>query len=142
MDEYINNSSKGINLGKGCLVEKGEDITIAAAGKMVKTALNVREILKEENIEAEVLNLRFIKPIDNELILKSVDKTKKLVLIDEAAKYSSFAFNILSMLPRNVDVLIKTLPDSFIEQGSIEELLKDNKLDAGSIAADIIKWRV
>lgn len=142
IDEYINNSSEEIILGKGCLVEKGEDITIAAVGNMVKTAIDVSEILKEENIEAEVLNLRFIKPIDNKLILESVNKTKKLVLIDEAAKYGSFAFNILSMLPRDVKVLIKTLPDSFIEQGSVDELLKENKLDADSIAADIIKWRI
>lgn len=142
IDEYINNSSEEIILGKGCLVEKGEDITIAAVGNMVKTAIDVSKILKEENIEAEVLNLRFIKPVDNKLILESVNKTKKLVLIDEAAKYGSFAFNILSMLPRDVKVLIKTLPDSFIEQGSVDELLKENKLDADSIAADIIKWRI
>ena len=141
MDENINNSDQEVTLGKGCIVKEGQDITIAAVGKMVKTALEVSEILKADNINAEVLNLRFIKPFDKELIINSVQKTLALVVIDEAPVYGSYAMNILNILPKNVDVLLKTLPDEFIKQGSIEELIKENKLDADSIAADIIKWR-
>ena len=141
MDENINNSDQEVTLGKGCIVKEGQDITIAAVGKMVKTALEVSEILKADNINAEVLNLRFIKPLDKELIINSVQKTLALVVIDEAPVYGSYAMNILNILPKNVDVLLKTLPDEFIKQGSIEELIKENKLDADSIAADIIKWR-
>jgi 1-deoxy-D-xylulose-5-phosphate synthase len=141
MNEYIKNSEQSIVFGKGYIVEEGNDITIAAAGKMVKTAMETREILKSKNIDAEVLNLRFIKPFDKELILKSVNKTKSLVIIDEAAVFASYAVNIYNILPKNVDVLVKTLPDEFIKQGSIEELLKENKLDADSIAAEIIKWK-
>ena len=141
MNENINNSTREVVLGKGFIAEEGKDITIAAAGKMVKTALEVREILKTENIDSEVINLRFIKPFDKELIIKSVNKTKALVIIDEAPVYSSYGMNICKIIPKNVDVLLKTLPDEFIKQGSIAELLKENKLDADSIAADIIKWR-
>lgn len=142
MNGNISNSDKEIVLGKGFIVEEGSDITIAAAGKMVNTALKVREILKSENIDSEVLNLRFIKPFDEELIIKSVNKTKALVIIDEAPVYSSYSMNVCNILPKNIDVLLKTFPDEFIKQGSIEELLKENKLDADSIAADIIKWRI
>lgn len=141
MSENIKNSEQEIVLGKGCLVNEGNDITIAAAGKMVKSAIEVSEILKTENINSEVLNLRFIKPFDKELMLKSIKKTNNLVIIDEAPVYGSYAMNILSILPQNVNVLLKTLPDEFIKQGSIEELIVENKLDADSIAADIIKWR-
>lgn len=141
MTKNINKSDLEITLGKGFIVEEGKDITIAAAGKMVNTALEVREILKAENIDTEVLNLRFVKPFDKELIIKSVNKTKSLVIIDEAPVYGSYAASICNLLPKNVDVLLKTLPDEFIKQGSIEELLKENELDADSIAADIIKWR-
>jgi 1-deoxy-D-xylulose-5-phosphate synthase len=141
MNGNINNSTHEIILGKGFIAEEGQDITIAAAGRMVKTALEVREILKTENIDSEVINLRFIKPFDKELIIKSVNKTKALVIIDEAPVYSSYGMNICKIIPKDVDVLLKTLPDEFIKQGSIEELLKENKLDADSIAADIIKWR-
>jgi 1-deoxy-D-xylulose-5-phosphate synthase len=141
INENVNNSDREIISGKGFVAEEGNDITIAAAGKMVNTALKVREILKAENIDSEVLNLRFIKPFDKELILKSVNKTKALVMIDEAPVYGSYTMNICNIIPKNVDVLLKTLPDEFIKQGSVEELLKENKLDADSIAADIIKWR-
>lgn len=142
MNENINNSDLSIDLGKGYIVEEGKDITIAAAGKMVKTAIETREILKEKNIDAEVLNLRFVKPFDKELIMKSVSKTKKLVLIDEAPIYASYAMNIFNILPKDIEVLLKALPDEFIKQGSIDELLIENKLDADSIATDITKWRV
>ena len=89
MNKNIKDSHRSIDLGKGYIVEEGEDITIATAGKMVETALKIREILKENNINAEVINLRFIKPFDRELILRSVNKTKSLVIIDEAPIYAS-----------------------------------------------------
>jgi len=108
---------------------------------MVKTAIEIREILKTKNIDAEVLNLRFIKPFDKELIINSVNKTKSFVIIDEATVFASYAVNIYNILPKNLDVMVKTLPDEFIKQGSIEELLKENQLDADSIAAEIIKWK-
>ena len=141
MNENILSSDLKLDLGKGYRVKEGKDITLAAAGKMVKTAIVTREILKAENIDAEVLNLRFIKPLDRDLILSSVNKTKSLVIIDEAPFFASYAANILSILPKEVHVLLKVLPDEFIKQGSIDELLIENKLDADSIAADIIKWR-
>lgn len=141
MNENINKSDLSISLGKGYIVEEGKDITIAAAGKMVKTAIETSKILKTKNIDAEVLNLRFIKPFDKGLILSSVNKTKSLLIIDEAAIYASYAGNIFNILPKNTDVLLKTLPDEFIKQGHVDELLTENKLDAESIAADIIKWR-
>jgi 1-deoxy-D-xylulose-5-phosphate synthase len=141
MNENISNSDTDITIGKGYIVEEGNDITIASAGKMVKTAVEIREILKTANIDAEVINLRFIKPFDKELILGSVNKTSSLVIIDEAPIYASYAMNIFNIIPKNVDVLLKALPDKFIKQGSIDELLRENKLDADSIAADIIKRR-
>ncbi|MFA9422592.1 MAG: 1-deoxy-D-xylulose-5-phosphate synthase [Sedimentibacter sp.] len=138
--EYINNSYIKIEKGCGIVVEEGRDITIAATGKMVSTAINVREILKSSNIDAEVLNLRFIKPLDENMLLKSLNKTKKAVIIDEAPSYGAAAVSIKSIIPKEIDVMLKTLPDKFIKQGSIEELLKENKMDPQSIADDIIKF--
>ena len=135
----INKSDINIEIGKGTIVEEGTDITIIASGKMVKTAIDVREILKGKNINAEILNLRFLKPLDEELILKSSLKTKKVVIIDETVKDGSIALRINALLPQNTKVLFKTLPDKFIKQGTIDELLKENDLDADTIALDILK---
>lgn len=135
----INNSDYEIVKGKGVVVEEGSDISILASGKMVFTALEVRNILKESNIDAEVVNLRFIKPLDESLILKTANKTLKVVIIDEAPKDGTIAYKIMSILPEHINVLVEALPDEFIKQGSVDELLKLNGLDAQSIAKDIIK---
>lgn len=132
----IKNSDMPVELGKGVVVEAGRDITLIASGKMVYTALEVREILKTKNIDAEVINLRFIKPLDEELILKSVEKTGRAVIIEESPKEASFAYKIASILPSDAEILIKTLPDEFIKQGTIEELLKLNGLASEDIAKE------
>ena len=140
MKEFVSGSYKKIETGKGVVAEEGKDVTIAACGKMVATAVKVREILKKSNIEAEVINLRFIKPLDEDVLIKSSTKTKKVVVIDEAVPCGSFAVSIKATLPREADVLLKTLPDEFIKHGTVEELLKENKMDAESIAEDTIKF--
>ncbi len=86
-----------------------------------------------------IINLRFIKPLDENLILKSVGKTKRAVIIDETVKDGSVALRIKSMLPKNVQVLAVTLPDKYIKQGTIAELLHENGMDSESIAKEIIK---
>jgi 1-deoxy-D-xylulose-5-phosphate synthase len=137
----IDKSDIAIEKGKGVVIQEGKDITLIASGSMVSTAIKVREILKKIDIDAEVLNLRFTKPLDDELILKSVNKTKKAVIINEGPLYGT-AKIIKDIIPNSVDVILKTLPDNFIKHGSVEELLIENKLDSQSIAEVIIeRWR-
>ncbi|MGD9567204.1 MAG: 1-deoxy-D-xylulose-5-phosphate synthase [Sedimentibacter sp.] len=138
--DTINNSNIEIKKGKGIVVEEGKDITLIVSGSMVNIALKAREILKDFSLEAEVLNLRFTKPLDEELILNSINKTKKAVIINEGPLYG-IAKIIKDTIPNYVEVMIKTLPDNFIKHGSVEELLMENKLDAQSIADDIRAWR-
>ncbi|WP_330363800.1 1-deoxy-D-xylulose-5-phosphate synthase [Proteocatella sphenisci] len=134
----ISGSEEVIVRGKGVIVEPGRDISIIASGKMLTTAVEVKERLSEKGIDAEVVNLRFIKPLDEELIKKTAAKTGKVVIIDEAPVDGSFAFKAISMMPPNTKTLVKTLPDEFIRHGSVEELLKLNKMDAESIASEVI----
>ncbi|MBP1927230.1 1-deoxy-D-xylulose-5-phosphate synthase [Sedimentibacter acidaminivorans] len=133
----IDSSDTMVQLGRGTIVKEGSDLTIIASGKMVKIAIDVRDILKDKSIDSEIINLRFLKPLDEELILKSALKTKKVVIIDETVKDGSVALRIDALFPNNIQVLFKTLPDKFIKQGSIDELLKENDLNAESIAFDI-----
>ena len=135
----VNNSDINVEIGKGIIVEEGKDITLIASGKMVKTSVEVKNILKDKNIDCEVINLRFIKPLDEELILKSVEKTKRAVIIDETVKDGSVALRIIRMIPKSVQVFAVTLPDKYIKQGTIPELLRENGMDSESIANEIIK---
>ncbi|MEL7649703.1 MAG: 1-deoxy-D-xylulose-5-phosphate synthase [Sedimentibacter sp.] len=140
MRDYVNLSYRKIETGKGYVAEEGSHVTIAACGKMVATAVKAREILKSSGIDAEVLNLRFIKPLDSELLLSSVKKTGKAVIIDETVPLGSFASEIKSLLADKAAVMVRTLPDDFIKHGSVEELLKENRLDAESIAEDTVRF--
>lgn len=74
---------KEIEFGKAEIIKEGTDITIVAIGKMVQKAMEMSETLQKENIDAEVINARFLKPLDKEAILKSVEKTKKIITIED-----------------------------------------------------------
>lgn len=72
-----------IELGKSEIIKEGKDLSIIAIGKMVERAQTVAEILAKKNIDAEIVNARFLKPLDKETILKSVEKTKNAVTIED-----------------------------------------------------------
>jgi len=72
-----------IELGKAEIVKKGTNITIVAIGKMVERAFEVAEFLQKENIDVEIINARFLKPLDKETILKSIEKTKAVITLED-----------------------------------------------------------
>ena len=72
-----------IELGKAELIKEGTDITIITIGKMVERAVEVSELLQKENIDAEIINARFLKPLDKETILESINKTKRVITIED-----------------------------------------------------------
>lgn len=72
-----------IELGKSEIIKEGKDLSIIAIGKMVERAQTVAELLAKENIDAEIVNARFLKPLDKETILKSVEKTKNAITIED-----------------------------------------------------------
>lgn len=84
-----------IKIGKSEIIKKGEDLTVIAIGKMVERAMEVTNLLEKNGISAEVINARFLKPFDQDTLLKSVQKTKKVITIEDGIlkgglrKYSS-----------------------------------------------------
>lgn len=72
-----------INLGKAEVIKEGTDLSIIAIGKMVERAVEVSNLLEKYNINAEVINARFLKPLDKETILNSIRKTKKVITIED-----------------------------------------------------------
>ncbi|MEX1027275.1 MAG: transketolase C-terminal domain-containing protein [Candidatus Paceibacterota bacterium] len=81
-------------IGKAAIRREGGDITIVATSRMVMEAVKAAEILAEQDVEAEIVDLRTIKPFDQETILESVAKTGRLVIVDEAWKTGSIAGDI------------------------------------------------
>lgn len=120
------------------LIIEGDTVTLLAIGKMVGTALQAAKKLKNMGIDAEVINARFLRPLDMTTILTSVKKTKHIVTIEDNALVGGFGSSILSLLSINQQWKVQSLclgwPDHFIQHGDTEELFKLYGLDADSVA--------
>jgi pyruvate dehydrogenase E1 component beta subunit len=83
-----------IEIGKADVKREGKDVTIVSYNKMMKIALKAAEELAVEGIDAEVIDLRTIRPLDMDTIIKSVKKTNRLVVIDESWPFTSIASEV------------------------------------------------
>ena len=132
-----------IELGKSEILQEGKDVTIIAIGKMVAKAMNVANGLKEDEIDAEVINARFLKPFDEKTIKQSIEKTKNVITIEDGTEINGLATVIKELIIDNniSDVKIKTYayPDKYIQHGSVDELEKIYGLDEQKIIKDIKK---
>ena len=142
----INNTAEnkdnkyGIELGKGLIVKEGKDITIAALGNMFGTALKIADKLEKNGISVELINPRFIKPLDKNLILNSIAKTGKLVTIEDGVILGGFGSSIIELVndsSLNIKTKIFGFPDEPIPQGSRDSLFKKYKMDAESLFEQI-----
>ena len=128
-----------IPLGKAEILREGTDVAILAIGVTVQAAMDAAENLSEQGIEATVVNSRFAKPLDCELILDLARKIKRIVTVEENTVKGGFGNCVLDMLQEeNVcDVQVKCIgvPDKFIEQGTQEIIRNKYGLDAAGIEA-------
>ena len=133
--------TKKIEYGKAELIQRGEDISIIAIGKMVSKAIEISKLLMKDNISTDVINVRFLKPLDERNILKSIIKTKKVVVIEDGTINGGLCSSIKELIEDNkLDVKSKyyAYPDKFIKHGSVEEIEKKYNLDVESIYEDIL----
>ncbi len=131
-----------IPIGKGEIIEKGNDAAIIAIGDMVDVGMKARAELAKENIDVEVVNARFVKPLDGELLKDVFSRHKKIITLEDNVITGGFGSAILEFMNQNkitgVDVLVHGLPDKFVEHGTPDELFRDLKLDAKGVA-EVIK---
>jgi 1-deoxy-D-xylulose-5-phosphate synthase len=134
----IRDGFQKIEIGKAETLRTGKDIALLAIGNMVPNALSAAELLHEEGIDAEVVNMRFVKPLDEKLIQSLAQRINIFVTIEDNVIHGGFGSGVLEALSHlsisNVAVKIHGLPDEFIEHGSPKELHRMVKLDAAGIA--------
>ena len=115
-------------IGKGEMLRDGTDVAIFAIGVTVWQAVKAAERLEQEGISAAVVNARFVKPIDAELIGAVAERVRCLVTVEEAAKTGGFGSAVLETLSdlgiADVPTKLIGLPDWFIEQGP-QDLLRE-----------------
>jgi 1-deoxy-D-xylulose-5-phosphate synthase len=128
-------------IGKGEQLREGKDGAILAVGAMVYPALEAAKILAEAGISLTVVNARFIKPLDRELILSLAADTGRLITIEENALQGGFGTAVLELLETEgvYDTAVTRLgyPDRYIEQGEQPELRASHGLDLQGIATSI-----
>lgn len=123
----IYNESDTFELGKGKLLRKGRDVTIAVSGIMVKEALEAAECLSAEGIEAEVINIHTIKPLDEEMILASTAKTGCCVTAENASVLNGLGSAVADCVTNRkpCPVLKVGVQDRFGEVGKMDYLQKE-----------------
>ena len=133
----IHDDSYKFELGKGEVVKEGKDVSIIATGIMVAKALEAAETLKSEGIDAEVINISTIKPLDNELVLASAKKTGKVVTAEEHSIIGGLGSAVCELLAEEYPVKVTRIgvKDCFGQSGTPAALLEHY----GLTAADIVK---
>ncbi len=123
--------------GVGELLREGSDVLLLPIGNRVYPALRAAEGLQKLGINAAVINPRFIKPLDKNLICEWAEKTGRVVTIEDNAEHGGFGSLVLELLSANKLFAVKTQllghPDHFIEHGPQKTLWKNSKLDSPSI---------
>ncbi len=128
-------------LGKGVVLEEGKDATIIATGLMVPYALEARELLKKDGIDAEVINIHTIKPIDRELIEKTARKTGAIVTAEEHNVNGGLGSAVAEVLCETYPVPMMRVgtQDVFGKSGKPAQLFEEYGLTAENIAENVKK---
>jgi transketolase len=137
----ISSDNSPFNLGKGEIYRNGKDLSIIACGVMVSEALIAAEELSKEGIEAAVVNLHTIKPIDEEIIINTAKLTGAIVTAEEHQIFAGFGSAVSEVIVRNYPVPMEFvgIEDTFGESGEPDELMKAYGLSAEDIYKKSIK---
>jgi transketolase len=124
-------------IGKALLFNEGSDVTIFASGHLVWKALQACDMLAEKGIQAEIINIHTIKPLDKEAVIKSARKTGCVVTAEEHQIHGGLGDAIAHVLSNNFPTPIEFVgvKDSFGESGTPEALMKKYGLEAENIVA-------
>ncbi len=137
------NADYKFEIGKGVLLKEGKDLTIIATGLCVPEALGAAELLKAKGIDAEVINIHTIKPLDEELVLTSAKKTGRVFTAEEHSILGGLGSAVAEVLSEKCPTKLTRIGvnDVFGESGPAAELIHKYGLDAEGIAKKIEETR-
>ena len=138
----VYNDDYEFEIGKSIKIREGNDISIFATGSMVYNSIKASEILKKHNLEASVINIHTIKPIDKETINKNSVRKKLIVTVEEHSLVGGLGSAVSetnASLQNTARQLFISLPDKYFGGGEYVDLLKKCNLDPEGIARSILK---
>ncbi len=126
-------------IGKGKLVREGRDVTIVSTGTQTLAVIEAAQALADKGIDAEIIALPTVNPLDEELILASAKKTGKVVTVEEHYVYGGIGTMISDLLSAKQPTLVKKLgiPHDYATSGPYDEIMAKYGLDAAGIAASV-----
>jgi len=131
-----------VPFGKGEVLRTGSDVAIVALGTTVYPSLEAAQILSKEGVDCTVINARFAKPLDADLIVETAKKVKRLLTVEENTLAGGFGSAVLQSLQahglRDVQVRCLGIPDEFVEHAPQSVLRAKYALDASGIAGWIV----
>ena len=139
----IDEELKDFPIGKGVWLKEGKDLTIAAIGNMVHPALQAAELLAKQGIDTGVINMRFVKPLDTQILAEAVKHSPRIVTVEDNALCGGFGSAIAEYLTaqdKPFQLLRLGLPDEFVEHGKVTLLQEQLNLTAQTMAKKISTW--
>ncbi len=135
---------RNLEIGRGEILREGGDIVILAVGSTVIPSLEAAEMLAEWGIHAAVLNARFVKPLDGELICRFSEEAGRLITVEENVLDGGFGSAVLELLQtrglHSVEVRRLGIPDVFVEHGSQGQLRQAYGIDSQGILNAVTDW--
>lgn len=137
MPVIYDESSYKFELGKGIALKEGSDVTVIATGLMVHEAVKAGEILKAEGIDARIIDIHTIKPVDKEIIIKAAKETGAIVTAEEGNVHGGLGSAVAEVVAENYPVPVKfvAIMDRFGKSGKPASLMKEYGITAEDIAA-------
>ena len=139
----LDSEPMNIEIGKAEVVREGKDIAIIAIGSTVHPSVEAAEELKQEGIDATVINSRFVKPLDRELLCRVASSIKKVLIVEENVLMGGFGSAVLEVFEEEgvCDIRVKRvgIPDEFVEQGTQAELRRQYGIDRDGIREAVKK---
>ena len=132
---------EALPVGKGEIIRSGDDVLLLGYGTMVYPAMQVAEILSEHGVEATVVNARFVKPLDTELILPLAQRIGKVVTLEEGCLMGGFGSAVAeALLDNNVVVPVKRfgIPDKLVDHATPEQSKADFGLTSSQMAEQVL----
>lgn len=129
-------------IGKGVTLRSGKDVTIIASGLTVSTSLEAAKMLALDGIDARVINMHTIKPLDEELVINAAKETGKIVTVEEHSVIGGLGSAVCDVLSEQYPTLVKKIGiyDQYGESGPAEELVHKYELDAEGIYKAVKKF--
>jgi 1-deoxy-D-xylulose-5-phosphate synthase len=132
-----------VGWGKGELLVEGKDVLILAVGSTVAPSLYAAEELKKRGIFAAVVNARFVKPLDDQLILPLAHRMGRVITVEENVLAGGFGSAVLEMFEEHGEHAVQTrrlgIRDRFVEHGSQAELREEHGLNAEAVVAEAMR---